>query len=106
MSGQLAMVLAHSRARGSARLAAISLANNYEVEAHVALVSMDVLCREANLTELEAERALARLVKLGEWVVADDFMGFRAMRLVLSCPLDCDRSAAHRTSWELERTAS
>lgn len=101
----MTMVFAHSQAKATARVVALSLANNYDTTGDYAVTSMEALCRESAATPEQVERALRKLVALGEWKLVRSTQGAVVMRLVLACPLDCDRTPMHRTSWDL-RVAS
>lgn len=95
-ASHMALVVSHSASKAVTRLVAMSLANNYDPEADYSVASIDLLCREANATPAQVARAFDQLVKLGEWSRLT-INGTRVIRLVLRCPLECDRTAAHRT---------
>lgn len=95
-AGHLTLVLAHSRATGTARLVAISLCNSYDPEADFSTAPLDWICRDANARDDQVERAMDQLVNLGEWArITID--GIPVMRMTMRCPLDCDRSTQHIT---------
>lgn len=72
------------------------MCNHYDVEADYCIASTQTLCREANATIEEVERAKRALVKLGEWSKIS-INGQEVMRMHMQCPIDCDRSFMHRT---------
>lgn len=99
-ANHMAMVLAHSRAEAVTRLVALALANSYDTESDRAVASTSTVCRDARATREQVTRAVARLVKLGEWQVVEERPGVLSLRMLLGCPIDCDRTAMHRCEWD------
>lgn len=100
----MAIVLHHSRAQGTAKLVALGIANHAGDGG--AWPAVSTLARYANTTPRSIQRALNKLVELGEVAVtvqggglpeADDFTRPNRYDLRVSCPPDCDRTPAHRT---------
>lgn len=99
----MAVVLHHSRAKGTAKLVLLGIAN-HEGDGG-AYPSIATLARYANVHERNAQRAVEQLVAKGELVVAVMAGGDRecpehlrpnAYRVMVSCPSWCDRTAQHR----------
>lgn len=100
----LAIALHHSRARGTAKLVLLGIANHDGDGG--AWPSVATLARYANVHPRKVQEALGRLRDLGEVIVHpqagglaghDDAMRPNLYRVVLSCPVDCDRTPQHRT---------
>lgn len=100
-AAHVAMVLAHSRSKSVARLVAIGLADGYDVDANCAVASISELSRLANAAPAQVEQSLRTLVRLGEWAQVTRPDGLRVVRMTLGCPIDCDRTAMHRTQWDV-----
>lgn len=99
----LAAVLHHSRAKGTAKLVAVGIANHDGDGG--AWPTIATLARYANVTPRNVQSALAKLVQLGELVVElqaggtpqlDDHERPNLYRLLVSCPPWCDRTPHHR----------
>lgn len=101
---QMAIALHHSRAKGTARLILIGIANHDGDGG--AWPSVATLAKYAGITDRRnVQRALASLESLGEirrLVSAGgdhsmaDYMRPNLYRVLLRCPPGCDRSAQHR----------
>lgn len=100
-ASHMAVIFAHSRAEGTTRLVALALANGYDLEADVVVESVSELERETAATSKQIERAVRKLVSLGEWAVVARTDGTRMLRMTLGCPVDCDGTAEHRSTWEV-----
>jgi hypothetical protein len=99
----MALVLHHSRAKGTAKLVLLGIANHQGdggAWPHVA-----TLARYANVTERAVQDAIAKLVKAGELAVHAQAGGPRYMPdharpnrydVLVSCPITCDRTPNHR----------
>lgn len=103
----MALVLHHSRARGTAKLVLLGIANHDGDGG--AWPSQATLARYANVSERAVRDAVEQLVGLGEVIVKykgggmrDDTRRPNLYELRLWCPADCDRSKHHRT----KRTAT
>jgi hypothetical protein len=95
----MALVLHHSRAKGTAKLVLLGIANHQGdggAWPHVA-----TLARYANVTERAVQDAIAKLVKAGELAVHAQAGGPRYMPdherpnrydVLVSCPITCDRT--------------
>lgn len=95
-AGHFALVLSHSRSKGITRLVALSMCDSYDVEADFSTAPVDWICRDANASETQVNRAMDELIRLGEWArITID--GIDVMRMVMRCPIDCDRTAQHIT---------
>jgi len=99
----LAVVLHHSRAKGTAKLVLLGIANHQGDGG--AWPSVATLARYANVTERNVQKALAYLVSVGELVVYAQQGGTRDQAdhrrpnrydVVVSCPSWCDRTSQHR----------
>ena len=99
----LAVVLHHSRAKGTDKLVLIGIANHAGDGG--AWPSVATLARYANVHERNVQRALDRLVELRELHVERQAGGTAAMKewqrpnrydVLLGCPPGCDRSTSHR----------
>jgi len=100
----MSLVLNHSKARGTAKLILIGVAN-HEGDGG-AWPSLSTLMRYANVDRRNAQRALTKLVELGELQVLRQKGGneltqsaFRPnlYRVTVQCPATCDRTSQHRT---------
>lgn len=100
----LAIVLHHSRARGTAKLVLIGIANHDGDGG--AWPSVATLAKYANVHPRKVREALGRLRDLGELIVLtqqggmadhDDALRPNLYRLVVCCPGECDRTPQHRT---------
>jgi hypothetical protein len=99
----LSIVLHHSKARGTAKLVLLGIANHHGDGG--AWPSVDTLARYANTTERSVQRALDTLVGTGElerfvqgggladW---DDYTRPNRYVVRVTCPPWCDRTMAHR----------
>lgn len=99
----LAAVLHHSRAKGTAKLVAVGIANHDGDGG--AWPTIATLARYANVTPRNVQAALAKLTSLGELVVElqaggtpqlEDHERPNLYRLLVSCPPWCDRTPHHR----------
>jgi hypothetical protein len=118
----LAIVLHHSRAKGTAKLVLLGIANHSGDGG--AWPSIATLARYANVDERTVQRAIRQLVTAGELAVEvqggglpdyDDYLRPNRFDLVVRCPESCDRSAQHRDArrsiqlqlprWGRKRTA-
>jgi hypothetical protein len=99
----MAMVLHHSRAKGTAKLVLLGIANHQGDGG--AWPSVATLARYANVHERNVQRAIDQLVAKGELVVQLQDGGGHATPdhrrpnrydVLVSCPPWCDRSAQHR----------
>lgn len=101
----LAIVLHHSRAKGTAKLILIGIANHDGDGG--AWPSVATLAKYANCSRSQVQRSISTLEQLGEvqrYVQAGgDHRHAEHERpnrysIRLRCPMDCDRTASHRTS--------
>ncbi|WP_058234303.1 hypothetical protein [Devriesea agamarum] len=93
---EMELVLAHSQATGLTRLVALILANSYVIDWDCTSTTLESICRWANCSPAEADRALYELIALGEWQqVGACLDGKIMMRLLVRCPVTCDRSVQH-----------
>lgn len=99
----MAAVLHHSRARGTAKLVLLGIANHAGDGG--AWPAMDTLARYANVDRSNVKKALRALQGLGEVRVyvqgggpvdADDGRRPNRYDVLVACPLWCDRTAQHR----------
>lgn len=100
----IALVLHHSRARGTAKLVLIGIANHLGDGG--AWPSIETLCKYAgDVDERNVQRALRTLTELGEVAVLrqaggtrDTPDGLRPNRyeVLVRCPVECDHTTAHR----------
>lgn len=104
----LAIALHHSRAKGSAKLVLIGIANHQGDGG--AWPSVYTLGKYAHVDRRNVQRALGELEKLGEIrrVLSQggdhstaDHLRPNLYRFLLTCPADCDRSSNHRTRRDL-----
>jgi len=100
----MSLVLHHSKSKGTAKLVLIGIAN-HEGDGG-AWPALATLMRYANLDRRNVQRALTRLVELGELDVLHQKGGndlthtaFRPnlYRVKVQCPTTCDRTSQHRT---------
>ena len=100
----MSLVLHHSKARGTAKLVLIGVAN-HEGDGG-AWPALATLMRYANVDRRNAQRALTKLVELGELQVLRQKGGndlthsaFRPnlYRVAVQCPQTCDRTSQHKT---------
>lgn len=104
----MAIVLHHSRAKGTAKLVLLGIANHDGDGG--AWPTIDTLARYANCDRRNVQRALDQLEQLhevqriyqagGDHSIADHRRPNR-YQIRLTCPPSCDRSKHHRTSREL-----
>ena len=99
----MSLVLHHSKAKGTAKLVLIGVAN-HEGDGG-AWPALATLMRYANLDRRNVQRALTKLVELGELDVLKQQGGnnlthsaFRPnlYRVQVKCPYNCDRTSQHR----------
>lgn len=99
----LAVVLHHSRAKGSARLVCLGIANHQGDGG--AWPSIATLAKYANITPRNAQKALQTLVGLGEVRVitsaggdptCPDWRRPNLYQVLVTCPDWCDKSPNHR----------
>lgn len=100
----IAIVLHHSRAKGTAKLVLIGIAN-HDGDAG-AFPSQETLAKYANVDVRNVRKAIESLVSLGE-VAVHERGGLRRMiasprhqsnryEILVKCPPECDRSPNHR----------
>lgn len=108
----VAIALHHSRAKGTAKLVLVGIANHAGDGG--AWPAMSTLARYANVHRSNAQRAIQTLVKLREIEVEVQAGGLPSMaeherpnryHMVLSCPPWCDRTMQHRDTRKPNRTA-
>lgn len=101
----MTVVLHHSRARGTAKLVLLGVANHAGDGG--AWPSVGTLATYANVSEREVQRALSKLIDAGELArhvqrggTVDshrhDFERPNRYEVLLSCPAWCDRTVQHR----------
>jgi hypothetical protein len=99
----LAVVLHHSRARGTAKLVLIGIAN-HEGDGG-SWPAVGTLATYANVSRVNVQRSLTALEKLGEVHRATQDGGTRSTpdwdrpnlyRVLVKCPPNCDHTTAHR----------
>lgn len=99
----MALVLHHSRAKGTAKLVLLGIANHAGDGG--AWPSVATLARYANVDERSVQRALAQLVQAGELHVHVQGGGTHRTKdherpnrydVLVVCPQHCDRTASHR----------
>lgn len=99
----MAVVLHHSKAKGTAKLVLLGIANHAGDGG--AWPSIETLARYANVTERNAQKAIGQLVALGEVAVHVQAGGTHRTKdherpnrydVLLACPATCDRTASHR----------
>lgn len=99
----MAVVLHHSRARGTARLVLLGIANHQGDGG--AWPSVATLARIANVSESSVHRAIRDLAASGELGIARQAGGGLALKdyerpnrydVLVSCPMQCDRTMNHR----------
>jgi hypothetical protein len=99
----LSVVLHHSRAKHSAKLVLVGIANHYHPDDdRGAWPSQETLARYANITDRGVRKCIEQLVELGELRVethgGPTKGSYKPNRywITLECPEDCDRSMNHR----------
>jgi hypothetical protein len=99
----LTVVLHHSKAKHSAKLVLLGIANHYHPDdERGAWPSQDTLAKYANITDRGVRKCLDDLVALGELRVESHGGPTRGTHkpnrywITLECPEDCDRSMNHR----------
>lgn len=104
----LAIALNHSRAKGTAKLVLIGIANHDGDGG--AWPSIATLARYANVDRSTVQRAISTLEALGEVRRLIQEGGTETTphrpnlyRVMLQCPPDCDRTAQHRTARSRQR---
>ncbi|WP_164775202.1 helix-turn-helix domain-containing protein [Nocardioides pantholopis] len=99
----LAVVLHHSRAKGTDKLVLLGIANHAGDGG--AWPSITTLAKYANVHERNVQRALDKLVELGEVAVYRNDGGDHRTKtwarpnrydVLVACPATCDRTANHR----------
>lgn len=107
----MAIAMRHSRATGSAKLVLVGIASHDGDGG--AWPSLETLATYGNCTVRNAQRALAKLVQLGEIRVFQQAGGTTSTpdhrrpnlyEFLLKCPSTCDRSRNHKTRPELPLT--
>lgn len=106
----MAIALRHSRAKGTAKVVMIGIANHDGDGG--SWPSVDTLADYANVDPRTVQRAIDQLVKLGEvrriiqgggtHLTADSHRP-NLYEVMLRCPGDCDRTPQHRTRKQLAR---
>lgn len=101
----MAIALNHSRAKGSARMVLVGIANHDGDGG--AWPAVSTLARYAGVSRSQVQRALTQLESLHEirrHIQAggdhrmNDYERPNRYDFLLSCPVDCDRSRQHRTT--------
>lgn len=109
----MAIVLHHSRARGTAKLVLLGIANHAGDGG--AWPSVYTLAKYANVNEKNTRLAIRRLVELGEVRVHLQAGGPRDMEdvhrpnrydVLVRCPGDCDRTDKHLTARDREHQSA
>jgi len=103
----LTIALHHSKAKGSAKIVLLGIANHYHHDDHRgAWPSQDTLARYANISDRGVRKCIDDLVALGE-ISVDTHGGVSSSRnkpnrywITLSCPEECDGTMAHRPKVE------
>lgn len=99
----MAVVLHHSKARGTDKLVLLGIANHAGDGGSYPKV--ETLAKYANVTERAVSTSVAKLVKTGELLVERNQGGSRRTRgnnrpnlytVLVQCPINCDRSTNHR----------
>jgi hypothetical protein len=99
----MAMVLHHSRAKGTAKLILLGIANHAGDGG--AWPTVATLARYANVTERAVQQAIGKLIKAGEVGVEYQTGGLGYLKdcerpnryeVLVSCPPTCDRTMNHR----------
>lgn len=99
----MALVLHHSRAKGTAKLVLLGIAN-HEGDGG-AWPTVGTLARYANVTERAVQTCISQLVSSGELVVERNAGGSRSTRadmrpnlyrVMVACPWTCDHTTQHR----------
>jgi hypothetical protein len=99
----MTIALHHSRARGTAKLVLLGIANHDGDGG--AWPSIDTLAKYAGVTTRNVQKALVQLVELGEIAIFQNNGGDRNTRddhrpnlyhFLLNCPPECDRTKNHR----------
>lgn len=99
----MALVLHHSRAKGTAKLVLLGIAN-HEGDGG-SWPTIETLAKYANVDERNVQMAIAKLVNAGELASERQQGGTRKMRdtarpnlyrVLVRCPMMCDGSTAHR----------
>jgi len=99
----MALVLHHSRASGTAKLVALGIANHDGDGG--AWPTVKTLARYANVDERNVQRAIEKLVGLGELIVHVNAGGLGNLHkwerpnrydVTVECPPTCDRTKNHR----------
>lgn len=109
----MAAVLHHSRAKGTAKLVLVGIANHAGDGG--AWPSVETLARYGNVHERNVQRALEKLEQLGEVEVhlqaggtlfshKSDWLRPNRYDVTVTCPTGCDRTANHRPIKGWERT--
>ena len=103
-----AIALHHSRAKGTAKLVLVGIANHDGDGG--SWPSIATLAKYANVNRRNVQRALDELVKLREIEVLvqrggngniEDYQRPNLYKFILACPPDCDRTKNHRTTRDL-----
>ena len=99
----LTVVLHHSRAKNSAKVVLMGIANHYHPDDdRGAWPSQDLLARYANVTDRQVRKCIGQLVALGELRVEShggpSKGNYKPNKywITLDCPEDCDGSMNHR----------
>lgn len=109
----LTVVLHHSKAKASAKVVLLGIANHYHPDdERGAWPSQETLARYANISDRAVRKCIDELEKLGE-IRVDTHGGVSSSRnkpnrywITLTCPDDCDRSMAHRRTELLVTTGT
>ena len=100
----MAVVLHHSQSSGTAKIVLLGIANHDGDGG--AWPAIDTLAKYARVDRRNVQRALERLVALGEIKIVRNGGGDHRMadshrpnlyHVTLRCPADCDRTTQHRT---------
>lgn len=99
----MAVVLHHSKARGTDKLVLLGIANHAGDGG--SWPKIETLAKYANVTDRAVQVSIAKLVKTGELLVDRNAGGTRRTRadarpnlytVLVQCPINCDRSTNHR----------
>lgn len=99
----MAVVLHHSKARGTDKLVLLGIANHAGDGG--SWPKVETLAKYGNVTERAVQVSIAKLIKTGELLVERNAGGTRRHRndarpnlytVLVQCPINCDRSTNHR----------
>lgn len=99
----IAVVLHHSKARGTDKLVLLGIANHAGDGG--SFPKVETLAKYANVTERAVQTSVSKLIRTGELLVERNQGGTRRTRgnsrpnlysVLVQCPINCDRSTQHR----------